>query len=115
MAARSGLVASGVVFQSDRSQYTSAEYARLASSLDVRLSVGRTAVRWDNTVVEAFFVSLENEMFHLTKWPTRAHARVRVAEYIEVYYNRSRPHSTLGYRTPAEAWNGVSWFWWTVN
>lgn len=106
MACQSGLVAGGAVFHSDRgSVYTSVEYARLAARLDVRLSVGRTGVCWDNAVAEAFFASLKNEMFHLAKWPTRARARVRVAEYIEVYYNRSRPHSTLGYRTPAEAWN----------
>jgi transposase InsO family protein len=106
MARRSGLVAGGAVFHSDRgSVYTSAEYARLASRLDVRLSVGRTGVCWDNAVAESFFASLKNEMFHRAKWPTRARARVRVAEYIEVYYNRSRPHSTLAYRTPAEAWD----------
>jgi transposase InsO family protein len=105
MACRSGRVAGGAICHSDRgAQYTSAEYARLASGLEVRLSVGRTGVCWDNAVAESFFASLKNEMFHLAKWPTRARARVRVAEYIEVYYNRSRPHSTLGYRTPAEAW-----------
>jgi transposase InsO family protein len=106
MACRSGLVAGGAVFHSDRgSVYTSVEYAKLSARLDVKLSVGRTGVCWDNAVAETFFASLKNEMFHLAKWATRARARVRVAEYIEVYYNRSRPHSTLGYRTPTEAWN----------
>ncbi|MDR1295158.1 MAG: IS3 family transposase [Bifidobacteriaceae bacterium] len=106
MACHSGLVAGGAVFHSDRgSVYTSAEHARLVNTFDVRLSIGRTGVWWDNAVAEAFFASLKNEMFHLAKWPTKAKARVRVAEYIEVYYNRSRPHSTLAYRTPAEAWN----------
>jgi transposase InsO family protein len=105
MACQSGRVAGGAICHSDRgAQYTSEDYARLAASLDVRLSVGRTGVCWDNAVAESFFASLKNEMFHRAKWATRARARVRVAEYIEVYYNRSRPHSTLGYRTPAEAW-----------
>jgi transposase InsO family protein len=106
MAHRTGLVAGGAVFHSDRgSVYTSADYTRLAGSFDVRLSVGRTGVCWDNAVAEAFFASLKNEMFHLAKWPTNTRASIRVAEYIEVYYNRSRPHSTLQYRTPVEAWN----------
>jgi transposase InsO family protein len=75
MAHRTGLVAAGAVFHSDRgSVYTSADYTRLANSLDVRLSVGRTGVCWDNAVAESFFASLKNEMFHLAKWPTRARA-----------------------------------------
>jgi transposase InsO family protein len=45
----------------------------------------------------------KNEMYYRRSWPTRARARFAVAEYIEVFYNRRRLHSTLGYRTPFEA------------
>jgi transposase InsO family protein len=56
-------------------------------------------------VAEAWFSQLKNEMAHHTQFPTKAHARVKIAEYIEVDYNRRRLHSTLGYRTPAQAMN----------
>jgi putative transposase len=52
---------------------------------------------------ERFFAALKNEMYYRRSWPTRARARFAVAEYIEVFYNRRRLHSTLGYRTPFEA------------
>jgi transposase InsO family protein len=84
-------------------QYTSAEFARHCAGRDIRLSVGRTGVCWDNAAAESFFASLKNEMYYRDKFPTRARARFAVAEYIEVFYNRQRLHSTLGYRTPAEA------------
>jgi transposase InsO family protein len=104
MACRSGLVAGGAVFHSDRgSQYTSAEFANAARRLDVRLSVGRTGSCHDNAVAEAWFSQLKNEMTHRSDLPTKARARAMIAEYIEVDYNRCRLHSTLGYRTPAQA------------
>lgn len=94
----------GVVFHSDRgSQYTSAEFSEHASTRGVTLSCGQTGVCWDNAVAESFFATLKNEMYHHEWFPTRRAARFAVAEYIEVYYNRQRLHSTLGYRTPAEA------------
>jgi putative transposase len=60
-------------------------------------------VCWDNAAAESFFAALKNECYHHHTFPTRARARCTVAEYIEVFYNRQRLHSTLGYRTPAEA------------
>ena len=66
-------------------------------------SVGRTGVCWDNATAESFFAALKNEMYHREAFATRAHARFAVANYIEVFYNRRRLHSSLGYRTPAEA------------
>jgi len=69
----------------------------------VRTSVGRTGVCWDNAAAESFFAALKNEMYYRQTWPTRARARFAVAEYIEVFYNRRRLHSTLSYRTPLEA------------
>lgn len=102
MAHRGGYVAGGAVFHSDRgAQYTSAEFATAARQLDVRLSVGRTGQCWDNAVAESFFSMLKNEMYHRSTFATRARARLAVADYIEVFYNRRRRHSTLDYQTPA--------------
>jgi len=56
-----------------------------------------------NAAAESFFASLKNEMYYRETFPTKARARFAVAEYIEVFYNRQRLHSTLGYRTPSEA------------
>ena len=99
-----GLIAPGAIFHSDRgTQYTSAEFARYCAARRVRTSVGRTGVCWDNAAAESFFAALKNEMYYRSSWPTRARARFAVAEYIEVFYNRRRLHSTLDYRTPFEA------------
>ena len=62
----------------------------------------RTGVCWDNAAAESFFAALKNEMYYRQAFPSRARARFAVADYIEVFYNRQRLHSTLGYRTPAE-------------
>ncbi len=104
MAITHGHVAPGAVFHSDRgAQYTSAEFAAFCSAHGVRPSTGRTGVCWDNSAAESFFASLKNEMYYRQSFPGRARARFAVAEYIEVFYNRTRLHSTLGYRTPFEA------------
>lgn len=103
---RRGYVAGGAVFHSDRgAQYTSIEFATAARRLDVRLSVGRTGVCWDNAVAESFFSMLKNEMYHHQRFSTRARAHLAVADYIEVFYNRRRRHSTIDYRTPAQVMN----------
>lgn len=95
----------GAVFHSDRgSQYTSAEHRRLLARHGVTASTGRTGVCWDNALAESFFGALKNELVHRTVFPTRRHARRAVAEYIEVFYNRVRLHSSLGYRTPIEVY-----------
>jgi transposase InsO family protein len=104
MAHNTGLIAGNAIFHSDRgSQYTSAALADAATAMNIRLSCGRTGVCWDNAVAESFFSMLKNEFYHRYRFATRAKARMHVAQYIEVYYNRTRPHSSLGYRTPAEA------------
>jgi putative transposase len=104
MAIDGGHVAPDTTFHSDRgTQYTSREFARFCRTHSVRGSVGRTGVCWDNAVAESFFAALKNEMYHRTIFATRARARFAVADYIEVFYNRRRLHSTLKYRTPFEA------------
>lgn len=104
MAHRAGYTAGGAIFHSDRgAQFTSRELAEAARLMDIRLSVGRTGVCWDNAVAESFFASLKNEHWHHHSYPTRARARLAVADYIEVFYNRQRRHSTIGYQIPAQA------------
>ncbi|MCP2255738.1 Integrase core domain-containing protein, partial [Prauserella aidingensis] len=89
---------------SDRgAQYTASDFARYCEKNRVTTSLGSTGVCWDNAAAESFFASLKNECYHRRRHETRARARFTVAEYIEVFYNRRRLHSSLGYRTPAEA------------
>jgi transposase InsO family protein len=82
-------------------QYTSAEFASLADDCQVSLSVGRTGQCWDNALSESFFASIKGELLDLQAWPTRAMARRAIVGYI-AWYNGTRLHSTLSYRSPAE-------------
>jgi transposase InsO family protein len=94
--------APGVIFHADRGcQYTSAEFAGLASDCAVTLSHGRTGQCWDNALSESFFASLKGELIETRPWATRAAASRAIVEYIG-WYNGTRLHSTLGYRSPAE-------------
>ena len=91
-----------VIFHSDRGcQYTSAQYARLADDLGVRLSVGRRGQCWDNAVAESFFATIKTELLDRQAWPTRAHAHKAIFAWIEGWYNTRRRHSTLDYLSPA--------------
>jgi transposase InsO family protein len=92
----------GVIFHSDRGcQYTSGEFAALAGQCEVTLSTGRAGQCWDNALAESFFASIKGELLDTRQWPTRAAARHAVVEYIG-WYNGTRLHSALGYRSPAE-------------
>ena len=95
--------APGLIFHSDRgSQYTSAAFRELLAGNGVVQSLSRPRQCWDNAVAESFFATLKTELVYRHAWPTRAAARLAVFEFIEVFYNRRRLHSTLGYCTPAE-------------
>ena len=105
MAHRHRPIMPGAVFHSDRGcQYTSGELAAHLKMLRMTGSMGRTGVCWDNALAESFFASLKKELVHRTVFSTRKKGRDAVAEYIEVFYNRRRLHSGLGYRTPLEAY-----------
>ena len=96
-------LAEGCIFHSDRgSQYTSHEFRTKLRGMAMRPSVGKTGVCWDNALAESFFGALKNELVYRTTFPTREHARKAIARYIEVFYNRRRLHSGLGYKTPHE-------------
>jgi transposase InsO family protein len=103
MAATNVEFAPGAVFHSDRgSQYTSEQFRTHLAVHGLSPSIGRTGVCWDNAMAESFHGALKNELVYRTAYPTRRHARTDIAEYIEVFYNRQRLHSALGYRTPIE-------------
>ena len=106
MAARNHSLEPGAIFHSDRgSNYTSAQFADTLAALDLRQSVGRTGICFDNAMAESFFGALKNELVHRTVYPTRGHARRDIARYVEVRYNTQRLHSGLGYKTPLEVHN----------
>jgi len=93
----------GLLHHSDRGcQYTSADYREALAALDITVSMSRTGNCWDNAVAESFFATLKNELVHRRPWRTHLELRSALFEYIEVFYNRRRLHSTLNYRTPAE-------------
>ena len=83
-------------------QYTSARFRQLLAAHGIRQSLSRPRQVWDNAVVEAFYSTLKVELVHRYVWATRAQARQAIFDFIEVFYNRQRLHSTLAYRTPAE-------------
>jgi transposase InsO family protein len=99
MAATNVEFAPGTVFHSDPGQYTSEQSRTHLAAHGLSPSIGRTGVCWDNAMAESFHGVLKNELVYRTVYPTRRHARADIAEYIEVFYNRRRLHSALGYRT----------------
>ena len=93
----------GLVAHSDRgSQYASEHYQRVLTKHGITCSMSRRANCWDNAPMESFFSSLKKELVHSESYVTRAEARASLFEYIEVFYNRIRRHSSLGYMSPAE-------------
>jgi transposase InsO family protein len=91
----------GIIFHSDRgSQYASQAMTAKLAEYDMTASMSRKGNCWDNAPTESFFNSLKNERVHGTVYATRAAAQADLFEYIEVFYNRSRRHSTLGYSSP---------------
>ena len=92
----------GLLAHSDRgSQYASEHYQRLLARHGITCSMSRRADCWDNAPMESFFASLKKELIHGADFATRAQARTAIVEYIEVFYNTRRRHSSLGYVSPA--------------
>ena len=89
------------ILHSDRGTlYTVAEYRTLLARHGIRQSMSRKADCWDNAPMESFFHTLKTELVHHCDYPTRAAARSSLFEYMEVFYNRQRRHSTLNYEAP---------------
>jgi len=90
-----------VIFHADRGcQYTSTQLAAVAEELDVRPSVGRTGVCWDNAQQESFWSTLKTEYYQRHRFDTHEHAITAVSSWIENVYNRRRRHSALGQISP---------------
>ncbi len=95
--------ATGLVHHSDRgSQYAATSYQRLLDEYGLIPSMSRKGNCWDNACVESFFGTLKRELVYYRRYATREAATQDIFEYIEVFYNRQRRHSTLGYDSPAE-------------
>lgn len=91
----------GVIFHSDRgSQYTSNMVRKLLAENGFKQSMSSTANCYDNAITETFFATLKKELVYQKKFTTREEAKNEIFEYIEIYYNRKRQHSSLNYLSP---------------
>lgn len=101
-AAQNKRPASGLIHHSDRgSQYCAHDYSQMLKQFGMRASMSRRGNCYDNAPMESFWGSLKNELLHHRRYATRAEAEASVREYIEIFYNRQRRHSRLGYVAPA--------------
>jgi len=82
-------------------QYASNLYREVLAAQGIECSMSRRGNCWDNAVAESFFGTLKNELIYRRPWPTREQARDAIGEYIEIFYNRIRRHSTIGGVSPA--------------
>jgi len=90
-----------LIHHSDRGcQYACNDYRQLLADHGITMSMSRPGNCYDNAVAESFFATLKTELVHLTHYATHDQARASVFEWIEVFYNRRRRHSSLGYLSP---------------
>ena len=94
--------APGLIHHSDRgSRYCAHDYRKLLERFGMKASMSRKGNCYDNAPMESFWGSLKNELVHHCRYATRAEAEASIREYIEIFYNRQRRHSRLGYIAPA--------------
>lgn len=92
-----------VIFHSDRgSQYASEAYRRMLKNKDIKPSMSRRGNCYDNAYVESWFASLKKEWIYRSSYRTEDELRALVFEFIEIWYNKKRTHSSLGYLSPVE-------------
>ena len=92
-----------LIAHTDRgSQYASDEYLKILSAANITASMSRKGNCYDNAMVESFFRTLKVELIYGRKFETRGEAAAAIFEFIEVWYNRQRIHSSLDYQTPTE-------------
>jgi putative transposase len=97
----SGPVKEKLLFHSDRgSQYASTSYREQLERQGIVCSMSRKGNCWDNTPLESFFATLKKELVHRNKYQNHTQAKASLFYYIEVFYNRKRRHSALGYISP---------------
>ena len=95
-----------LIFHSDQgSQYTSDEFRQLLHNHGILASNSGRGNCYDNAITETFFHTLKTELVYFENYQTREEARLSVFEYIEVFYNRQRRHSALGYKSPIDFLN----------
>ena len=93
----------GLICHSDQgSQFVSLAFGQQARKAGIAQSMGSRGDCFDNAVAESFFATLKKELIHRRTWPTKDELRLEVFDYIEVFYNRQRRHSTLGQLSPAD-------------
>jgi putative transposase len=103
----------GLVFHADRgSQYASGDYQASLQKAGITCRMSRRANCWDNSVAESFFGTLKTELIHPRIFSTRAIARTMIAQWIEVFYDRQRFHSTIDYLSPVQFEEN---YWSTLN
>jgi putative transposase len=95
--------APGLIHHSDRGvQYTALSFGKRLEQVGIVPSMGRVGSALDNVLSESFVATLKAELVSRAKFPSRETARVAIFEYLEAFYNRTRIHSSLGYRSPAD-------------
>ncbi len=93
----------GLVYHSDRGvQYAGNDFKTVLANNEFIGSMSKKGDCWDNAVAESFFHTLKVELIHRMKFRTREEAKAKIFEYVEMYYNTKRAHSTLGYLSPFE-------------
>ena len=103
MALRSRNPKAGTIFHSDRgSQYASTAVKNLLSQNNFHQSMSSTGNCYDNAITETFFATLKKELIHRCNFKTRKEAKTSIFEYIEVFYNKIRRHSAIGFLSPLE-------------
>jgi putative transposase len=96
-------VETGLIFHSDQgSQFAGDACQKLLEDQRVRPSMSRKGDCYDNAISESFFGTLKTELIYADKFETREEARLKIFDYIEVFYNRQRIHSSIGYKTPVD-------------
>jgi len=111
MAVANRLPLEGLIFHSDQGvQYCSEEFRNTLFRLcpTVRQSMSRKGNCWDNACAESFFKTLKVELYDLKRKCSKKQTKIAVFEYIEVYYNRQRRHSALGYAIPVALTNNFA-------
>lgn len=98
---------SGLIVHSDRgSQYASKQYCKILKKHELTGSMSRKGNCWDNSVAESFFSRLKEELVHWRNYQTRWEAKQDILNYITMFYNSQRLHSTLGYQSPNQFESG---------
>jgi putative transposase len=109
MAVRQRRPAKGLVHHSDRGvQYASADYREKLAACAMTASMSRKANCYDNATMESFWSTLKHELVYRCDYQTRAQARQSIFEWIEVFYNRTRLHSSLGFKSPVDFENQLN-------